>query len=378
MDSLMDFFAPFLRINTRCISLWRTSSERVAIAFLIVFGTLLLPALLSVEEVSARERIRIVGSSTVFPFATVVAERFALAKGLAPPIVESTGTGGGIKLFCSGASSSRPDIVNASSRITPSQLQLCIKNGVNEVVEVAIGYDGIVIAQARESKQMGLTLRQLYLALAKQVPSASDGFMANPYHKWSDIDSSLPPIVIEVMGPPPTSGTRIAFNENVMDIGARSFPRLAALRRSDKSAFKKAVYALREDGAYIDSGENDNLIVQKLRRNPKALGIFGFSFLDKNRSILRGLKIENISPEFANIADGSYPIARSLYFYINAMHDDKISNLLDYANTFFGDEAISEDGFLIDEGLIPLPDAELKRVRYSISSMRTISAADLK
>ena len=342
------------------------------------------------EYASARERIRVVGSSTVFPFATVVAERFSLARGVATPIIESTGTGGGIKLFCGGVSANSPDITNASSRMKASQLRLCAKNGVVDVVEVAIGYDGIVLAQSLQGEAMGLTLRYLYMALAKSVPDGKGnfngdfngnfkgGFIDNPYSRWSDIDSSLPNTKIEVLGPPPTSGTRVAFTEIVMDGGARSFPELAALRKSDKQAFKKIAYAIREDGVYIDSGENDNLIVQKLRRNPKALGIFGFSFLKNNRSLLRGLQIDNVAPEFANIADGSYPIARSLYFYLKARHVEKIPHLLDYVHSFISEDAIGADGFLIDEGLIPLSATAMKRTRADVASMRSISASDLK
>lgn len=326
----------------------------------------------------ARDRIRVVGSSTVFPFATVVAERFSLSRGIASPIIESTGTGGGIKLFCSGVGKNSPDITNASSRMKASQLRLCAKNGVADVIEVAIGYDGIVLAQSLQGKAMGLTLRYLYMALAKSVPDGAGNFIDNPYLRWSDIDSSLPNTKIEVLGPPPTSGTRVAFSEIVMDGGARSFSELAALRKSDKKAFKKIAYAIREDGAYINSGENDNLIVQKLRRNPNALGIFGFSFLENNSSLLRGLKVDNVAPEFANIADGSYPIARSLYFYLKAKHVGEIPHLLDYVNTFISEDTIGADGFLIDEGLIPLSTAKMKRTRADVSSLRAISNSDLQ
>ena len=350
----------------------------LSLRFLLLSFIALLFLATASEYASARERIRVVGSSTVFPFATVVAERFSLARGVASPIIESTGTGGGIKLFCGGVSENSPDITNASSRMKASQLRLCAKNGVVDVIEVAIGYDGIVLAQSLQGEAMGLSLRYLYMALAKSVPDGKGGFIDNPYSRWSDIDSSLPNTKIEVLGPPPTSGTRVAFTEIVMDGGARSFPELVALRKSDKQAFKKIAYAIREDGAYIDSGENDNLIVQKLRRNPKALGIFGFSFLKNNRSLLRGLQMDNVAPEFANIADGSYPIARSLYFYLKARHVEKIPHLLDYVHSFISENAIGADGFLIDEGLIPLSVDAIKRTRADVASMRSISASDLK
>ncbi len=350
----------------------------LSLRFLLPSLFALLLTTLTSGEAYARERIRIVGSSTVFPFATVVAERFGLTRGIASPIIESTGTGGGIKLFCRGIGKDSPDIANASSRMKASQLKLCIKNGVASVIEVPIGYDGIVLTQSLQGKAMDLTLRHLYMALAKSVPDGAGGFVGNPYQSWSDIDESLPDANIEVLGPPPTSGTRVAFTEIVMDGGARSFPQLAALRKSDKKAFRKIAYAIREDGAYIDSGENDNLIVQKIRRNPKALGIFGFSFLENNRSLLRGLKVDNVAPEFVNIADGSYPVARSLYFYLKGEHVGKIPHLLDYANSFVSEDTIGEDGFLIDEGLIPLSEAAMKRAREDVSSMRVIRVSDLK
>ena len=331
---------------------------------------------------SARDRLSIVGSSTVFPFAAVVAERFGLSKGVAAPVVESTGTGGGFKLFCKGTGANTPDITNASARMKVSQLELCRKNGAGKVIEVAIGYDGIVVAQSLKGKPFTLTLATLYLALARQVPAEDGTLTDNPYKQWRDIDPTLPALKIEVLGPPPTSGTRTAFVETVMDKGARSFPSLALLHKRDKKAFQRIAYALREDGAYIDSGENDNLIIQKLRRNRNALGIFGFSFLEQNRSILRGLAIgkgeDKVAPTFDKIADGSYPIARALYFYVKEAHLDRSPTLQAYVDMFLADDTMGEDGFLLDEGLIPLAPKELARVREAVSSRSPVQAKDLR
>ncbi len=346
---------------------------------LVVFASALIAfELVFVSSALARDRLSIVGSSTVFPFATVVAERFSLSQGVSPPVVEATGTGGGFKLFCKGIGANTPDITNASARMKVSQLELCRKNGVAKVIEVAIGYDGIVVAQSRKGKPFALTLPTLYKALARQVPDKAGKLIDNPHKTWRDIAPALPALKIEVLGPPPTSGTRTAFVETVMDRGARAFPSLARLRASDKQAFKRIAYALREDGAYIDSGENDNLIIQKLRRNPNALGIFGFSFLEQNRGILRGLAIDAVPPTFENIADGSYPVARSLYFYVKAAHLETSPTLQGYVDMFLADDTMGEEGFLLDEGLIPLEAQEIARVRKDIASRRAVEAQHLR
>ena len=364
------------RRRSSCRNPARIANAAAFVQALVAFGLVFVPSAF------ARDRLSIVGSSTVFPFATVVAERFSLSKGVAPPVIEATGTGGGFKLFCKGTGANTPDITNASARMKVSQLALCRKNGVDKVIEVAIGYDGIVVAQSLKGKPFALTLPNLYLALARQVPKEDGTLIDNPYKTWRDIDPALSALPIEVLGPPPTSGTRIAFVESVMDKGARSFPSLAALRKRNQRAFKQAAYALREDGAYIDSGENDNLIIQKLRRNPQALGIFGFSFLEQNRGILRGLSIrkgENtVAPTFDKIADGSYPIARALYFYVKAAHLERSSTLQAYVDMFLADDTMGEDGFLLDEGLIPLPPQELARVRQAVASRRAVEAQNLR
>jgi len=316
----------------------------------------------------ARDSIRIVGSSTVFPFSSTVAERFGKRTSFKTPIVESTGSGGGLKLFCAGAELDTPDITNASRRIKKSEVDLCAKNGVTEIVEVKIGYDGIVLANSRKTAAQSLTTEQIFRALAKQVPI--DGKLVdNPYTKWSDIDASLPATKIEVMGPPPTSGTRDAFVELAMEGGAKQVPMLAELKTSDKKRFKQIAHTLREDGAYIEAGENDNLIVQKLGANPNALGIFGFSFLDQNTDRVQGSLVSGVAPTFEAIASGEYAVSRSLYFYVKKAHIGKVPGLEEYVAEFTGDRASGEEGYLAEKGLIPLPDADRVAVRESATSL---------
>ena len=238
-------------------------------------------SLISSEMVFAREQIQIMGSSTVFPFSTTVAERFGRATKFKTPVVESTGSGGGLKLFCRGIGVETPDIANASRRIKSSEVELCAKNGVNEIVEFKIGFDGIVLANSKQAERVELSLKQLFLALAKEVPVDGE-LVPNPYKKWSDVDASLPNRRIEVLGPPPTSGTRDAFVEVAMEGGAKRIPTLKSLRKKNKKEFERIAHSIREDGAYVEAGENDNLIIQKLLANSSALGIFGFSFLDQN------------------------------------------------------------------------------------------------
>jgi phosphate transport system substrate-binding protein len=316
----------------------------------------------------ARDSVRIVGSSTVFPFSSAVAEEFGRRTGGKTPVVESTGSGGGLKLFCAGAGMDTPDITNSSRRIKDSEVANCAANGVNEVVEVKIGFDGIVIANTRTAKQLDLTTKQVFQALAKQVP-VQGKLVDNPYEKWSEIDPSLPDVAIEVFGPPPTSGTRDAFVELAMQSGAKQFPMLAELAASDGKAFEAVAHSLREDGAYLDAGENDNLIVQKLAANPNALGIFGFSFLDQNTDRVQGSLIGGVTPTFENIADGKYPISRSLFFYVKKAHVGKVPGLGEYIAEFTSEQAFGEEGYLVDKGLIPLPAADRKQVREQAKAL---------
>jgi phosphate transport system substrate-binding protein len=271
---------------------------------------------------SGRDYVSVVGSSTVYPFTTTVAEQFGRAGSFKTPKVEITGTGGGIKLFCGGVGVQHPDVANASRAIKTSEVEACGKAGVKQFIEVKVGYDGIVVASSKKGKPYRLTRRQLYLALAKQVPDpAKEGaLIANPYKAWNEIDKSLPADRIEVLGPPPTSGTRDAFLELVMEPGCQGYGWIKSLKDVDEARFKRVCHSIREDGAYVEAGENDNLIVQKLEANPKALGIFGYSFLEENISQLQGAQVDGVSPTFENIAASKYPVSRPLFIYVKTAH----------------------------------------------------------
>jgi len=325
---------------------------------------------------SGRDYVYVVGSSTVYPFATVVAERFGHGSEFKTPKIESTGSGGGFKLFCAGVGVDHPDITNASRAIKQSELEICEKNGVTDIVEVKIGYDGIVIANALESKPAELSRRDLFMALAREVPADSDGeLIENPYVMWADINPDLPAVKIEVLGPPPTSGTRDAFVELVMEAGCQSVPWIKALKNSDKNRYKAICHTIREDGAFVEAGENDNLIVQKLQANPEAFGIFGFSFLDQNREKVKGATVDGVAPTFDAIADGSYPVSRPLFFYVKKAHVDVIPGLRGYLREFTSERAWGEEGYLSDRGLIPMPDAERSAVARNVHSLTPLSLA---
>jgi len=324
-----------------------------------------------VGQAAARDQIRIVGSSTVFPFSTTVAETFGNKGNFKTPVVESTGSGGGLKLFCSGIGDAHPDITNASRRIKKSEVSKCAKAGITDITEVKVGFDGIVLANAKTTAPIRLTKKQIFLALAMQVP-VNGSLIANPYRTWKDIDPSLPNTKIEVLGPPPTSGTRDAFVELAMEGGAKKFPSLKALRKSDKKAFKVIAHTVREDGAYIEAGENDNLIVQKLVANPNAVGIFGFSFLDQNSDRIQGGIIEGVKPTFENISKGAYGISRSLYFYVKNAHVGKVPGIKEFIAEFTSEDAFGEFGYLTDKGLIPLSKEERTAIRKQATSLTNL------
>jgi phosphate transport system substrate-binding protein len=311
---------------------------------------------------AGRDVISIVGSSTVYPFATVVAENFGRRGGFRTPKIEPTGSGGGIKAFCGGVGVAYPDIANSSRRITASEVADCNKNGVARIVEVKIGYDGIVLANAKSSPHYQVALRDIYLALAKEVPdpSGAQKLVPNPYTKWSEINPSLPADEISVLGPPPTSGTRDAFNELVMEGGCKTFAWVAALPRDE---YLTACHMLRDDGLYTDAGENDNLIVQKLTASPRQLGIFGYSFLEQNTDKVQGAHIDGVAPDFDSIADGKYPVSRPLYFYVKKEHVGRVPGIREYIAEFVSDAAVGEFGYLADNGLIPLADEERKAMQ---------------
>ena len=324
------------------------------------------------DAAEARDQIRIVGSSTVYPFATAVAEEFGKTTDNKTPVVESTGSGGGLKLFCAGVGIDHPDITNASRRIKLSEVDRCAENGVTDITEVKIGFDGIVLANSKAIEPFSITLQQLFLALAKDVPS-DGGMVANPNQTWADVDASLPAVKIEVLGPPPTSGTRDAFVELAMEGGCKTFPDIKALKKQDKKAYKVLCHSIREDGAFVEAGENDNLIVQKLKANPSALGIFGYSFLDQNRDKVQGSTINGVEPDFDTIADGSYPVSRSMYFYVKKAHVGVIPGIEDYIATFTDEDAWGPYGYLADKGLIPLPDADREAMRTQATAFAQLS-----
>lgn len=354
-------------------------------------------------QAANRDSVTVVGSSTVYPFATVVAERFGRSTRFKAPKIESTGSGGGLKLFCKGVGANTPDITNASRRIKKSEYDDCQANGVTEIVEVLVGFDGIAIANSKSAPVFNLSLQDVYLALAKDVPGSDGKLIPNPHKTWRDIDERLPAVAIEVLGPPPTSGTRDAFAELALGGGAKTIPALKKLRGlaaedvdgikasmtelglqpglytaltekkgkppKGKDIFKTVAYAVREDGAYIEAGENDNLIVQKLEANPSALGIFGFSFLDENGDKVQGSIIDGIQADFESIASGTYPVSRPLYFYIKGAHVGKIPGIKEFAMEFTSENAMGEDGYLTERGLIPLSDEELEQVQKAVSEM---------
>tara|TARA_X000001036_G_scaffold115712_1_gene108973 strand:- start:5232 stop:6248 length:1017 start_codon:yes stop_codon:yes gene_type:complete len=318
---------------------------------------------------ASRDYISIVGSSTVYPFTTVAAERYGRSTNFKTPKVESTGSGGGLKLFCGGIGAQHPDITNSSRAIKDSEIRLCAENGISEIIEVKIGYDGIVLSNSLEAKSFNLTLKEIFLALAKNIPDASGKIISNPYQKWNEINPKLPDQAIEIMGPPPTSGTRDAFVELAMEGGCKAFSSIRDLKNSNGDRYKSICHGIREDGAFIEAGENDNLIIQKLETNPNALGIFGYSFLDQNNDKVKGTLVDSVEPTFENIAEGSYPISRPLYFYVKKAHVGVIPGLKEFLREFTSERAWGEDGYLSDRGLIPMPDEERFMVGEAVNSL---------
>lgn len=327
----------------------------------------------SVGAAQARDQISVVGSSTVYPFTTTVAEQFGKTTGFKTPVIESTGTGGGFKLFCQGVGVDSPDISNASRAIKQSEVENCRKAGVNDITEVKVGYDGIVLANARQGERLEITREQIWEALAKCVPGEGsrgdcpEGFQANPHQTWSDVDPSLPDWKIEVLGPPPTSGTRDAFAELVMEHGCEQFEAVASIEDDDT---KKALcQGIREDGAYVEAGENDVLIVRKLEANSKAFGIFGFSFLDQNRDKIEGSIIEGEQPTFDAIASGDYPVSRPLFIYVKGSHVGVVPGMKEFLAEYTSEDAWGPYGYLADKGLIPMPDEEREKYRQAATNL---------
>ncbi len=323
---------------------------------------------------SARDYISIVGSSTVFPFTSTVAEQFGRGTQFKTPKVESTGTGGGMKLFCAGVGVQHPDFTNASRRIKASEIADCQKNGVTEIVEIKIGFDGIVLANAKASPVYKFTRKDIYLALAKQVPdpAAPAKLIDNPYRTWKDVNAALPAVRIEVLGPPPTSGTRDSFVEQVLEPGCNTFAWLKSLKDVDEKRHKKVCTTIREDGAFIEAGENDNLIVQKLAANPNAIGVFGYSFLEENTNTLHGSLVEGVVPDFDTIASGQYPVSRAMYVYVKKAHVGVIPGMKEFIAEYTSEKAFGDDGYLADKGLVPAPKAEREKIRRDANALAAL------
>lgn len=322
----------------------------------------------------ARDEIRIVGSSTVYPFTTAVAETFGKTSGKTP-VVESTGTGGGFKLFCAAVGVDSPDFSNASRAIKKSEFEDCAKNGIS-VIEIKVGFDGLTLATAGEP--ITITKQQIFMALAKQVPDASGKLVDNPYKMWNEIDPSLPAAKIEVLGPPPTSGTRDSFVELVMEKGAEKFESLAAMKKADAKAFEGVWKSIREDGAYVEAGENDNLIVQKLEANKAAFGIFGFSFLEENAGKINGVKVDGVEPSYETVASGEYKVARPLFIYAKKEHIGVIPGMAEFMAEYVSEAAMGEDGYLADKGLVALPADQAEAVRKTVADQIVLTADKVK
>jgi phosphate transport system substrate-binding protein len=351
-------------VNIRFIAL----SAAAAVAGLVTLAD---------TALAQRDQIKIVGSSTVYPFTTAVAERFGKSGAGKTPVVESTGTGGGMKLFCAGVGVSHPDATNASRRMKSGEFETCKKAGVTEIIEMVVGIDGLTIAQSKAGPPLKLSLAQVYLALADQVPDKGGKLVPNPHKMWSDIDKSLPAIKIEVLGPPPTSGTRDSLHELFLEAGALQIPALAELRKTDSKAFDKAWKSIRRDGAYIEAGENDNVIVQKLEANKNAFGVFGYSFLEENLAKLRGVAIDGVTPDAEGISSGKYKGSRRLYVYIKKQHMGVVPGLDKFIAEYMSANALGKDGYLASKGLVPLPAAELEASRKGALAQTVMTGAGL-
>jgi phosphate transport system substrate-binding protein len=330
-----------------------------------------------VGSADARDQIRIVGSSTVYPFTTAVAEQLGKSAGIKTPVVESTGTGGGMKLFCEGVGENFPDGTNASRRMKIGEFEQCQKNGVRDIIELMVGYDGLTLALSKKAPALKLTRAQIFLALAKNVPGPDGKLIPNPYKSWNQIDPSLPNKPIEVLGPPPTSGTRDSLHELVMEVGALQIPALVELKKSDAKAFDAAWKSIREDGNYIEAGENDNVIVQKLESNPNAIGVFGFSFLEENVAKIQGAVIDGVAPEMDTISSLKYGPSRELFVYIKKAHVGIVNGLDKFAAEYVSNKAAAESGYLEKKGLVPVPKAKLAISQANVAGMKTMTGEGL-
>lgn len=332
---------------------------------------------LSAGAAAARDQIRIVGSSTVYPFTTAVAEQLGKTGGGKTPVVESTGTGGGMKMFCDGVGENFPDATNASRRMKIGEFELCQKNGVKEIIELMVGYDGLTLALSKKAPALKLTRAQVFLALAKNVPGPDGKLIPNPYKTWNQIDAALPNKPIEILGPPPTSGTRDSLHELVMEPGAEQIPAMKALKAADRKAFDAAWKTVRDDGAYVEAGENDNVIVQKLETNPNAIGVFGYSFLEENVAKIHGATIDGIAPEMDTISSLKYGPSRELFVYIKKAHIGIVPGLDKFAVEYVSDRAAGEGGYLEKKGLVPVPKEKLDVSKASVKAQKAMTGEGL-
>lgn len=346
-------------MTTRTLTLTVAAKVGLAVAVTV--------ALSGAAQAQSRDRIRAVGSSTVFPFTTAVAETFGKTSPFKTPVIEATGTGGGLKLFCAGVGPQHPDIVNASRRIKRSEVEQCAANGVTQITELKIGYDGIALAYSKAAPHTDLTTGILWKALAKEVPVGGK-MVANPYRTWSDIDARLPNKTIEVLGPPPTSGTRDSFNELVMLEGCKTVKEVTDLV-ADEKARERVCLSIREDGGYVEAGENDNLIVQKLTANPDSFGVFGYSYIEQNRDKLQSARMDGVELTPENVAEGQYEVARSVFIYVKTAHAGVIPGIREFIAEYTAERAFGEDGYVADKGLIPLPKAERDAVRAAAAAL---------
>ena len=326
------------------------------------------------SQAGARTQIRAVGSSTVYPFAKAVAERMSRANPKAgAPVIESTGTGAGMKLFCAGIGERFPDIANASRRIKASETKACAANGVVQITEIQIGLDGLALATARQSPLAGLSQRDVYMALAK-TPFGRP----NKARTWKDVNGKLPALPIRVYGPPPTSGTRDALGELLMTPACEANPAMAALKKSDEAKFKAICTGVREDGAYVEAGENDNLIVQKIQANPGTVGVFGYSYLEENMDKLKGIAINGVAPTYDSIASFKYPGSRPLFIYVKNAHARAIPSIRAYVAEFTKEATWSRNGYLVRLGLIAAPDAVRARNAQVAARLAPLNLASVK
>jgi phosphate transport system substrate-binding protein len=335
--------------------------------FLLTASAASLALAASIGVAAARDQVKVTGSSTVFPYSQAAAEEFANKTGKPAPVVESVGTGGGFKAFCGGIGPDFADITGASRAIKESEVKLCADNGVTDITEALIGYDGLSIAVSRANTfDWDLSEEQIFKALAAELPDGKGGFVANPNKKWSDIDASLPQVDIVAFGPPPTSGTRDAFVELVMHDGCKNLDGMADLKKADEKKWNEVCSRMRQDGPFVEAGENDNLIVQRLESDPNSLGIFGYSFLYENADKLKDVKVGGVEANFDTIADGSYPVARPLYFYVKNAHRDVIPGMKEFLEEYVSDGALGPDGYLAERGLTPLAADKLKQVQDAV------------